>query len=91
MIIEDFRKEISTLYISIAEKDLERFATLLRLFIDFNLRKLLSKEPTKSDLDILGLFDEFQDLGKFLIWLIYQSSDEAINLSLCLLHKTKDK
>lgn len=64
LIIEDFRKEISTLYISIAEKDLERFATLLRIFIDFNLRKLLSKEPTKSDLDILGLFDEFPRFGK---------------------------
>ncbi|WP_321778813.1 type IV secretory system conjugative DNA transfer family protein [Sulfurimonas sp.] len=64
LIIEDFRQESSTLYITIAEKDLERLATVNRIFIDFNLRKLLSKEPKKSDLDILGMFDEFPRFGK---------------------------
>jgi len=64
LVIEDFRKESSSLYITIQEKDLERLATVNRIFIDFNLRKLLSKEPKKSDLDILGLFDEFPRFGK---------------------------
>jgi len=62
--IEDFRKECSSLYVTIQEKDLERLATVNRIFIDFNLRKLLSKEPKKSELDILGMFDEFPRFGK---------------------------
>jgi type IV secretion system protein VirD4 len=64
LVIEKFRKEVSTLYIAIAEKDLERFKVLNRIFIDFNLRKLLSKTPEKTDLDILGIYDEFPRFGK---------------------------
>ncbi|RLA77529.1 MAG: hypothetical protein DRG78_17235 [Epsilonproteobacteria bacterium] len=62
--IEDFRTNVSTLYIAIAEKDLKRLEVVLRIFIEFNLRKLLSKEPGQNDLDILCLYDEFPRFGK---------------------------
>jgi type IV secretion system protein VirD4 len=62
--ILNFRKEKSSLYITIEEKDLNRFATILKMFIEFNLRQLLSNEPTKEDLSLMLLLDEFPRFGK---------------------------
>ncbi|RXJ82168.1 type IV secretory system conjugative DNA transfer family protein [Arcobacter sp. F2176] len=64
LVIEDFRKEISSLYISIKEKDLKPLTMVNRLFIEFNLRRLLSVLPGKDDLDIVGIYDEFPRFGK---------------------------
>ncbi|WP_424686518.1 MAG: type IV secretory system conjugative DNA transfer family protein [Halarcobacter ebronensis] len=62
--IEDFRKEISTVYISINEKDLKRLAACNRVFIEYNLRKLASIMPEKNDIMTVNLLDEFPRFGR---------------------------
>ena len=59
-----FRKEKSSIYITIEEKDLARFATILKIFIEFNLRQLLSTEPDNKDFSLMLLLDEFPRFGK---------------------------
>lgn len=59
-----FRTNLSTLYISIKEKDLRQLSMLNRVFIEFIYSNLLSSMPNKNDLDIVGIFDEFPRFGK---------------------------
>ncbi|RLA84668.1 MAG: hypothetical protein DRG78_00780 [Epsilonproteobacteria bacterium] len=62
--IEDFRKEASTIYISISEKNVSTYEVPLRIFIEMNLTKLLSQEATKKDKTLHVLADEFLRFGK---------------------------
>ncbi|OCL86011.1 Conjugal transfer protein TraG [Aliarcobacter thereius] len=59
-----FRTNLSTLYISIKEKDLRQLSMLNRVFIEFIYSNLLSNMPSENDIEIIGLFDEFPRFGK---------------------------
>jgi type IV secretion system protein VirD4 len=62
---EEFRsgdKPVS-LYIKVAEDDMERIAPALRIYLDLFYKRMMSAEPAKTDYAVLGIFDEFPRMG----------------------------
>ena len=62
--IESFRKENKTLYITVLESDVDRLSSILKIFLNYNLKKLTSKLPSYEDITINLILDEFVRYGK---------------------------
>ncbi|PAF53014.1 hypothetical protein BKH42_08140 [Helicobacter sp. 13S00482-2] len=56
---EDFRKENITLYIKIAQTDIDTLAPLIRILLESIAKNLLLKESTKPDERVYFILDEF--------------------------------
>lgn len=61
---EDFRKENITLYIKIAQTDINTLAPLIRILLESIAKNLLLKESKKENERIYFILDEFVRFGK---------------------------
>lgn len=61
---EDFRKENISLYIAIAQTDIETLAPLIRILLESIAKNLLLKESKKEEERIYFILDEFVRFGK---------------------------
>lgn len=62
--IFQFRKKTCDCYIRINEADMEVLKPIMRIFLDFNIKRLLTVLPTKEDKTITLMLDEFPRFGK---------------------------
>ncbi len=61
---ETLRKERTTVYICVSDKDSRRFATPIRILLETFNSHFLSTKPASSELGITNLLDEFPRLGR---------------------------
>ncbi|MGP1561303.1 MAG: type IV secretory system conjugative DNA transfer family protein [Helicobacteraceae bacterium] len=62
--IMSFRSQLSDCYIRINEADMDTLKSIIRIFLDFNIKRLMSVLPSAGDKTITLMLDEFPRFGR---------------------------